>query len=212
MRIGIVACNALKDEIEKLVAGDQEIVQREYLEFGLHTTPQEMRKKIIETVDALEGKVDVVFVGYATCQSLSGLTEAVKVPSVMIEAVDCIEALLTPEAYAKEKRGEGMITWFYPSGWAREGEDGITKLFHLDCMRNEGYEPIYFLKLMFDGFSRCVFIDSGVGDCVACEKISRNFASQLDLKHECREGSLRLIEEAYRKTRDLGKELEKKEG
>ncbi len=210
MRIGIVACNALKDEIEEFVARDSEVVHKEYLEFGLHTRPDEMRKKIIETVDALQGKVDVVLIGYATCQSLTGLTKAVKVPSVMIEAVDCIEALLSPEVYAKEKRGEGMITWFYPSGWAREGEDGITKLFHLDCMRSEGYEPIFFLKMMFDGFSRCVFIDSGAGDSVSCERISRDFASELNLKHESRAGTLSSIHDAYQKTRELGRELERR--
>lgn len=39
MRLGIVACDILKKEIEYLVADDPDFVRKEYLEFSLHVYP-----------------------------------------------------------------------------------------------------------------------------------------------------------------------------
>ena len=47
MRIAIIACEALKEEIESIVAGDADFVQREYLDFGLHLYPDELKHEIL---------------------------------------------------------------------------------------------------------------------------------------------------------------------
>ncbi|NLN71412.1 MAG: hypothetical protein GX137_01290 [Thermoplasmatales archaeon] len=49
MRLGIVACDILKNEIEYLTKDDPDFVRREYLEFALHVYPVEMRAKIEDT-------------------------------------------------------------------------------------------------------------------------------------------------------------------
>ena len=70
MRLAIVACDILKEEIEFLTKDDPDFVHREYLEFALHENPEHMRDVIIEKVNSLKGKVDAVFLGYAICSSL----------------------------------------------------------------------------------------------------------------------------------------------
>ncbi|MDD2533033.1 MAG: DUF1638 domain-containing protein, partial [Candidatus Methanomethylophilaceae archaeon] len=85
MRLGIVACDILKNEIEHLTKDDPDFVRREYLEFALHVYPEDMRTKIEDTVNSLKGEVDAVFVGYAVCSSLQGLTRNLEVPAVMLE-------------------------------------------------------------------------------------------------------------------------------
>jgi hypothetical protein len=208
MRIGILGCDAIRKELEIVTADDPDVVYREYLEFGLHLHPDDLKKVILEKLASLPTSVDVVFLGYGYCQALKGIQEEVDVPVVMLEHEDCIAAMLTTDRYHREKKNGG-ITWFYPAGWAINGMPGLVRLFNLDCMESEGYAPEYFLKIMFDGFNRCLFIDTGI-DCVdECKKNSEQVAMTLGLRHECMNGSLDLIREAWANTRKAAAEIER---
>lgn len=211
MRIGIIACDALKDEIEALTSDSQDVVVREYLDFGYHLDPPRMRQILAEKVNSLAGNVDLVFLGYAYCQSLKGLPSDLAVPTVMLEYEDCIACLLGPDKYANHKH-RGQITWFYPSGWAKYGLNGLIQLFKLDSAHDQGYEPEYFLKLMFDGFSRCLFIDTKVGDIAASEINSRQFAKMLGLEHDRTAGTLRHLEAVWNQVRSKAIEMERSRG
>jgi hypothetical protein len=204
MRIGIVACDILKNEIEFLTADDEDIVHREYLEFALHIYPEDMREKIEDAVNRLEGKVDAVLIGYATCQSLAGVDRAVKVPSVMLEGDDCISVLLGPRKYA-EAKAECCGTWFSTPGWAEQGMPAVIKELHLDSMVEEGYSPEYFLDMIFDAYQRCLFVDTGVGDKAELERKSQEFARQLRLPHTCACGTLEHVEKALRSVKELAR-------
>ena len=204
MRIGIVACDILKNELEFLTAGDEDIVHREYLEFALHVYPEEMREKVIEAVNRLEGKVDAVLIGYATCQSLGSVDQAVKVPSVMLEGDDCISVLMGARPYA-EAKAECTGTWFSTPGWALQGMDAVVKELHLDSMVEEGYPPEFFLEIIFDAYKRCLFVDTGVGDKDDLQRMSQDFAMQLKLPHACAVGTLENLEEALRRVKQVAR-------
>lgn len=205
MRVGIVACDILKHEIEALTAGDEDIVHREYLEFALHVYPEEMREKVMEAVNRLERKVDAVLIGYATCQSLGSLDKMVRVPSVMLEGDDCISVLMGPRPYA-EAKAECTGTWFSSPGWAQQGMDAVIKELHLDSMVEEGYSPEFFLDIIFDAYKRCLFIDTGVGDKDELVRMSLDFAQQLKLPHTCTVGTLDNIRAALRRVKHLARE------
>ncbi|MGD0817225.1 MAG: DUF1638 domain-containing protein [Methanomassiliicoccales archaeon] len=208
MRIGILGCDAIRNEIEIVTANDPDVVYREYLEFGLHLHPKDLKDTILRKLDSLPVEVDALFLGYGHCQALEGLPKMTKVPLVMLEVEDCIAALITTERYHHEKNNGG-ITWFYPAGWAVNGLPGMIRLFNLDCKIDEGYSPEYFLKIMFDGFSRCLFIDTGI-DCVEqSRKNSEQFGRALNLRHESIKGSLDMIRDAWLKTKAKAAENER---
>lgn len=202
MKIGIVACDIFKQEIESITQGDEDIVHKEYLEFALHVYPDEMRRTVIEKINALDGKVDAVFVGYATCQKLSGIPQEVSVPSVMLDGDDCISVLLGPVEYAREK-GICTGTWFSSPGWAEQGMAAVIKELHLDSMVEQGYDPMFFVDMIFDAYRRCLYIDTGIGDRERCEALSREFAAQLKLPHDSRQGSVDRLAEGIRKAKEL---------
>jgi hypothetical protein len=206
MRIGILGCDAIRNELEIVTAGDPDVVYREYLEFGLHLRPDDLKKVILDKLDSLPPDLDVLFLGYGYCQALQGLPGQVSVPVVMLEYEDCIAAVLTNERYHHEKKNGG-ITWFYPAGWAVDGMPGMVKLFRLDSV--EGYPPEYFLKIMFDGFSRCLFIDTGIECSEQCRHNSERLAGTLGLRHECTKGSLDLIRDAWQKAKEKAAEVER---
>ena len=200
MKIGIVACDILKEEIELLTKDDKDFVHREYLEFALHEDPANMKRVILEKVNALDGKVDAVFLGYAVCQSLQGVTEELKVPTVMLPGADCIDVLLGTDEYNREKK-ICAGTWFSSPGWAKEGINGLIKEFHLDSV--EGYDPQYFLDMMFDSYERYLFINTGVGDEKFFLKQSKEFADSIKLRLETRTCGLGNIEECVAKVKKL---------
>ena len=201
MRLGIIACDILKPEIEFLTKDDPDFVVREYLEFALHEYPQEMRAKIIETVNKYEGELDAVFLGYAICNSLEGVTGVLKVPTIMLNGVDCIDAILTPDEYNKEKK-ICTGTWFMTPGWAEAGVEGLIKEFHLDSV--EGFEPQYFLDMLFDSYQRCLFIDDGIGNEDYYRKRSESVAEGLKLKLDCRKCNIDAIRETIAQVKLLG--------
>lgn len=143
MRLGIVACDILKKEIEYLVADDPDFVKKEYLEFSLHVYPDEMKSKIVEVIDDVKKDVDGILIGYAVCQALENFTDELDIPAMMIEGVDCIEAVLGPEEYKNEKK-ICTGTWFSTPGWAEIGKEGIIKELHLNELEDQGYSADFF--------------------------------------------------------------------
>jgi len=198
MNIGIVACEILRDEIEYLTKDDPDFVHREYLEFALHEDSANMKRLLIEKVNALEGKVDAVLLGYAICQSLENVTEEMRVPTVMIRGADCIDALLGREEYNREKK-ICATTWFMSPGWTRIGVQGLIKQFHLDSV--EGYAPSYFLDLLFESYERCLFIDSGIVDTEEYTRLAKEYADELKLKLDCRKCGIGTIEDAVKEVK-----------
>lgn len=201
MRLGIIACDIFKRELDLLLQDDPEVVHKEYLEFGLHCEPEKLKWTVIDKCNALEGKVDAIFLGYSICQSLKDVTREIRVPAFMLDGDDCIAVFLTPVGYAQEKV-KCTGTWFNTPGWADLGIKGCIKELHLDSAIDQGYDPMYFMDMLFTGYSRCLFIDTGV-DKEHFEALSMDFARTMNLRHESRCCDLHLLEEGIRKAKAL---------
>ena len=202
MKLGIVACDILKHEIEFLVSDDPDFVRKEYLEYSIHVYPDEMKAKILEAIDKVKDDVDGIFLGFAVCQALENFTDGLDVPTVMLEGADCIEVILGPEEYEREKQ-ICPGTWFSSPGWAENGKDGLIKEMHLDAMMDEGFPPEMFLDIIFDAYSRCLYVDTGIGDKEHYVDLSEKFAQELGFKHECTVGNIKSIEVAITKLKKL---------
>lgn len=163
MKIGVVACDIMKRELDKLLEKTPEVTKVIYLQGALHVYPQKMREKIVEQIKLIQDDADVVFLGYGFCQSLKGIEDEVDVPIVMPQLDDCISILFTPERYAQEVRKE-VGTWFMTPGWAEVGADMVIKELHLDRAVRYGKDPLEMAKRLFTHYRRGLFIDTGVGD------------------------------------------------
>ena len=204
MKIGVVACECFKNELELVLEGDDDIAYKQYMEFGLHAYPQDLRKELIRTVDSLKGKVDAVYLVYGVCNSLAGIVKELDVPTVTIAADDCIGIMLTPEEYAKERK-VCAGTMFHIPFMSEMGVDYFEKdlTSKMPNYKELGVDLDWFMGIMFDGYSRCLFIDTGIGDMERYEESSKTFARQLDLRHESRKGTLRMLEDGLREAKAL---------
>lgn len=205
MKVAVIACEIFKHELDTILENDPDVVSKEYLEYALHNEPEKMKRTICEKVNALQGKVDSVFLAYAVCQTLKGVTDELKVPTAMLDAEDCIGVLLTQMEYADEKQ-KCPGTWFNSPGWAEMGIEGAIKDNHCDCMPDSGFTSIELLGMIFDGYERCLYVDTGVGDKPKLTALSVEFADALSLRHETRKGSLEMLRSGLEKAKKLADE------
>lgn len=161
MRIAVIACDMIKQEIARLVDGDPDITEVVYLEAALHIKPERMRDAIIEQIESLKGQVDAVFLGYGYCQSLKGIEEAVSIPTVLPPYDDCIMFLLTPERYRAEITRQ-VGTWFMSPGWAEVSAQMVIKELKLDRATRYGKDPMEMAKRLFTHYKRGLFFNTGL--------------------------------------------------
>lgn len=205
MRLGIIACEALKKELEMITKNDPDVCYKEYLDFGLHIYPDQMRKVITEKVNSLERTVDGVLLGYGICQSLREISRDLRVPAVRLECDDCIAALLTPSGYESErKRCAG--TFFVTPFFAEAGMNRMVKELHLDHPKFQRYDKMWFIRRFFDGYSRVLYVDTGVGDNERYEALARAFAEELNLRFETAQGTVVGLREALMIAKQLAKQ------
>jgi hypothetical protein len=163
MRIGVVACDMMKLELDKLLSKIPGITEVIYLEAALHCRPKKMKETILENMVSIKERVDVIFLGYGYCQSLQGIEEEIDIPVVMPQMDDCLQIFMTPQKYGEEIRKE-VGTWFMTPGWAEVGVEMIIKENNLDRLVKYGKDPLEMAKRLFTHYRRVLYIDTGVGN------------------------------------------------
>lgn len=185
----MIACDMLRKEFELLIADDPDVVHIEYLDFAMHADPKALKCTIEEKVKGLEGKVDAELLGFGQCRCLKNIEKELGIPTVMLEGDDCVDVLLPQEEYAKElKKCAG--TWFAIPGVADRHEEYISKILNLENYDNQEYGVDYILKAVFENYSRCLFIDTGVEGAEEGKRKTIESANAHHLRHESRNGSL----------------------
>ena len=205
MKIGIVACEIMKMELENLLPSFPEVTGVIYLEPGLHANPDKLRAAILAQMRAIEPCVDVIFLAYGFCRSLEGIESELSVAVVMPQMDDCIQILMTPQQYAVEIRKE-VGTWFMSPGWAEVGVEMVIRELHLDRATRYGKDPIALAKRLFTHYRRVLCIDTGVGDPERFRKQARNFCDLFQLTMEKVEGTSCILQEHLDKAREIARQ------
>lgn len=208
MKIGVVACESFRKEMELITEGDPDIAHKEYVEFGLHSYPQDLKRAVVERVNALQGKVDAVFLGFGTCNSLKDVRKELVVPMVTIEADDCVGALLTNEEYEREKKVCAGTMFAIPFISQMGTEYFENELYaKMPNYKELGVDAQWFLDMLFDGYSRVLLVDTGVGDREDLRSRSKDMADRLGLRYEERQGTLQVLKDRLQDTKDLASSL-----
>ena len=199
-----MACESFRKEMDLITEGDPDIVHKEYLEFGLHSYPQDLKRAVVEHVNALAGKVDAVFLGFGTCNSLKDVCKELVVPTVTIEADDCVGALLTNEEYAREKKVCAGTLFAIPFVSEMGTEYFEKELYSkMPNYQELGVDAQWFLDMLFGGYSRVLLVDTGVGDREDLRSRSRDMADRLRLRYEERQGTLQGLRDCLQRTKTL---------
>ncbi|VAX18630.1 hypothetical protein MNBD_NITROSPINAE03-334 [hydrothermal vent metagenome] len=202
MRIGVVACKIMKLELDKVLSKLDGVTELVYLEEGKHVYPDKLKISVLEEINAIKDKVDVIFLGYGHCQSLKGIEDQFDIPIVHPDAEDCIGILLTPERYAHEITKEAG-TWFMTPGWAEAGADMILKALHLDKFDNKEVDTKELTDELFAGYTRGLFIDTGVGNDEYFIDKAKQSCEMFDVRLEKTVSSSTILEDSLAKCREI---------
>lgn len=152
--------------------------------------------------------MDAVFLGFGTCNSLKDVRKELVVPTVTIEADDCVGALLTNEEYAREKKVCAGTMFAIPfiseMGTAYFENELYSKM---PNYKELGVDAQWFLDMLFDGYSRVLLVDTGVGDREDLRSRSKDMADRLGLRYEERQGTLQVLKDRLQDTKDLASSL-----
>lgn len=194
MRIGVVACNIMKLELDKLLSKTPGIAEIIYLEAALHCYPKKMKETILENMMAIKDRVDVIFLGYGFCQSLKGIEDEIDIPVVMPQMDDCIQIFMTPQKYGEAIRKE-VGTWFMSPAWAEIGPEMVIKENRLDRVVKYGKDPMEMARRLFTHYRRGLFIDTGVGNDDYYVGKANEFCGAFTLALEKTTGTSAVLEE-----------------
>jgi hypothetical protein len=181
MKIKLIACEALYREFCMATAQSPHVFDVEFVSFGLHDTPSELRAELQRKIDACEGQgYDRIVLGYGLCSRGTAELAARSIPIIMPRAHDCITLFLGSRAAYSEEFNCHPGTYYYTSGWierkAGEVQQGFidevyaqrTKDRYQEYVEKYGEDNAKFLieqeSQWMANYSRAALIDMGLGD------------------------------------------------
>ena len=180
----IIACRTLEDEILSLVSEEMDC---EFLDYGLHNTPDKLRSELQARVDQAVD-YDTLLFGYGLCSNgVAGLYSD-KHTFVIPRVHDCISLLLGSRKEYDQEFEKAPATYYLSRGWIKQEGDPISS-FRRYCLRYGEENARWVMSEEYKNYQRVVFIET-VGDHQEYITYSQGVADFLKVKHEVVQGSL----------------------
>ena len=193
----IIACSTIRDEVEAL-RGD---IPVDYLEGFLHDTPDVLREKIQERIDATPGDCTILL-AYGRCSNGTADLEGRRAPPRAaglrrLHLASCSARAARTCASSPSTPG----TYYYTRGWIEELEDPYRE--YLKVIPRMGEEKARMVAMMImESYTRIAVIDTGTYDLEKANEYVDTVSEFYDLPVEQLDGSLRLLEKLIRGPHD----------
>ncbi len=115
-RLGLIGCEVLRSAVEPFLERSPTWAFAEFLDAGLHTTPEKLRPAIQERLDSIPGRARI-FLAYGLCgNGLDGLRSG-EHTLIIPRSGDCIPILMgSYDLYANDLQ-ENPGTYYLSEGW-----------------------------------------------------------------------------------------------
>jgi len=189
IRTKVVACATVIEEMLPLLPDG---MTYKILDFGLHLTPDKLRDKLQETIDAARTEVDTVILGYGLCSMAVVGLRATDCTLIVPRVDDCIAIFLGSAAAYKAELNKEPGTYYLTKGWI-EGNDTPFEE-HKRLVKQYGPERAdRMTNLMLKHYTRLAFIDTGRHEQERYREYTCRAAVQFNLRYEEIPGSTVLI-------------------
>ncbi len=190
---------------------DPHVIDIEFLEFGLHNTPDDLRKSIQDKIDDTEGQgYDCIILGYGLCSRGTAEICARSIPIVIPRAHDCITFFLGSRTRYDEEFTSHPGTYYFSAGWIERKEGDMQQGTigdvqaqaceerYREYVEKYGEDNAKFLieqeQQWYRHYTRAAYIDSGLGDVEAYRKFTQDLAADRGWEYAQIEGDLALID------------------
>jgi hypothetical protein len=129
----LIACNVIQRELCAAIADSPNVIDPEFLELGLHESPERLRGRLQERIDEAcaaseqasaaspSDAYTAILLGYGLCgNGLAGI-QARSIPLVLPRAHDCCTMLLGSRAAFLEKFGSSLSASWSSAGYIERG-------------------------------------------------------------------------------------------
>ncbi|WP_371381287.1 DUF1638 domain-containing protein [Sporomusa aerivorans] len=185
----ILACQTIKDELELVMKASALIYPVVYLESGLHNSPDLLRDKVQEQVDALDA--DIILMAFGCCgNGLVGIKSA-KAKLVIPRIDDCITMLLG-STETRRSIPNAISTYFLTKGWLDPA--GNIMWSYLSWVERYGEQKaLRIVKKMLNNYTRFMIIDTGAYKIENILPAIRDSCEKFNMHYDVIPGSLHLL-------------------
>jgi hypothetical protein len=210
MKLKCLACEVLARPLYLSAARSPHIVDIELIQKGLHDRPVELRSRLQEKIDQVEGgDYEALLLGYGLCgQSTAGL-KARSIPMIVPRAHDCITLFLGSRSRYQDQFDNYPGTYWYAQDYIERSDrtglslpmgsvtDTDLQSVYEEYVRKYGKDNADYLMEVMGAwkshYRRAVFIEMGIGDGSEVEERARGDAGRRGWTFERLEGDMVLI-------------------
>ena len=198
----LIACNVMWRELCHFAAVSRNRYDFQFLPWGLHTEPDDLRAEVQRQIDAVpENTYDAVLLGYGLCSNgLVGIT-ARRPRLVIFRGHDCITCFLGSKERYREYFDRHPGAYWYTPGWIENhpapGKERYENTYRQYVGKYGEDNAQYLMEMEQDWFSKyttAAYVDLGVGDSADYEAYTRECAEWLKWKYERLTGDPTLIQ------------------
>ena len=187
--IKIIACATVIEEMRRFLPPS---VDAEVLDYGLHLTPDKLRKALQQAIDEDDKQNDAIVLGYGLCSmAVVGLT-ARNCTLVVPKVDDCIAIFLGSTAAYRKQAAKAPGTYYLTKGWIEVGDSPFEEYNRLiEKYGKEKADKV--MAMMLKHYSRLAYIDTGRDNKEKYTAYTKKTAEAFNLHYEEIPGSSLLI-------------------
>lgn len=185
----IIACATVIEEMEPLFSSD---VDFEVLDFGLHLTPENLKRSLQQSIDRAGKTHDVVLLGYGLCSMAVVGLYANCCTLVIPKVDDCIAIFLGSHAAYRQQIAKEPGTYYLTKGWI-EVSDTLLDEYQVIVEKYGQDRADRIMDQMLKNYKRLVYIDTGTDHQEKYQSYACSVAEKFDLDFEVVPGKQSLI-------------------
>jgi hypothetical protein len=201
MKLKLLSCEVFQPEFEQALQQGRGHISADFLPFGLHDKPEELRHELQARIDAVPpGVYGAILLGFGLCsRAVVGIT-ARHTPLVLPKTHDCIAMLLGSRQRYDEQFASQPGTYYYSAGWiirslSRDGnpfeapsQSSSAQRRFEEYVEKYGEDNARYLMEIEAGwtmhYSRVAFINTRVGDIPYYRQFVNKIAADNDWNYE----------------------------
>ncbi|NCO36391.1 MAG: DUF1638 domain-containing protein [Armatimonadetes bacterium] len=196
----VVSCNVMWRELCYYAALSPNAFSLQFLPWGLHCEPDNLRREVQQAVDATDGSFDATLLGYGLCsKGVEGIV-ARDTRLVIVKGHDCITHFLGSKDRYRDYFDRNPGTYWYSPGWIENhlspGEERYEVTYR-NYVEKFGEDNAQYLMEMeqdwFRKYTTAAYVDLRIGNSSEYEAFTQHCADWLKWKFDRLEGDARLI-------------------
>lgn len=194
MKVKILACETLRDEIESIIQKNNLDFEIIWLESGLHDTPKKLHECIQEELDSING-CDRLLMAFGRCGNSILNLKTGDYETVIPKVEDCISLFFDSDK-ARNDYGREHAAIYLTEGWLRGESNIISEYNHLlEEYDEETAKDI--MEMMYGHYKELALLDTGVYPIDRLLEKTEDVEKIIGLKRACVPAKIDYLEQLF---------------